>query len=87
MKTIRNVIYEKLLKVNPILAYNISKDFNDPLLRKIAKEEIALKVRKMGYGQKKFHEFSDPEQKEILECLSCLEENLLDFLEQIKKPG
>lgn len=83
---VTNKICNVFIFTDPVRAYKIAKSIRNIRLKQKAKERIKANLMDMGYGKKEFANFSSEEQEKILKYLQCLEEGLLDFLEQIKKP-
>ncbi len=75
-----------LLYTDPIKLYKIAKKTNNEEEKEKAKKIIKTNLINMGYGKRNLSTFSLKEQKLIMEYLQCIEEGILDFLEQIKKP-
>ncbi len=75
-----------ILDFDPIIAYKIAKNIKNNKLKEKSKTAIKANLIKMKYGSRNFVSFSSEDQKIILKSLQCLEEGLLDFLDEIKKP-
>ncbi len=80
------IIYNFLFYNNPVKLYKIAKKEENEEEKEKAKKAIKTTLTNMGYGGRNISTFSLKEQKLIMELLQCIEEGLLDFLEQIKKP-